>query len=133
MIYEHVRYPHYATFEDGAVIELRCKVCGVPIAHTQQLPITTRSDNEDKKKTIEVHTTRFVRLPTYTELKMQFENGSYHVTNGCNKCLVDTLTPTQLQELLMADVEMAKDGFHVRDVSRIALRVVAIRGASGIP
>lgn len=75
----------------GRMVELYCKVCGVQIG-------------DDRAGA-------FLRFPKYGELKMQFSDGSKHVTNLCHDCIPIVADSRQLMmEVYYADLDdMARD------------------------
>jgi hypothetical protein len=108
--------------------ELFCKVCGSAIGGmTSQ--VKGRRFESATKTWIEEHVLEFRRFHNYAELKMQFEDGSYHVTNGCRTCLSATLIPEQLHELHIADMEVEDMIYPGQEehMARIPVSAVAIR------
>lgn len=79
----------------GEVKALFCKICGVNIADT--IPRPGPHVNS-------VPVMRFSRNALYAEIKFDFDDGSFHVTNGCKDCLKMNLTPAVLQQLYDADM-----------------------------
>lgn len=63
-----VRAKYLSKQADGTITEIFCKVCGTNIA---------RATPDG----------RMVRRPNYTEIKMKFSDGSFHVTNLCKSCV----------------------------------------------
>ena len=65
-----LKAPMYLTFDRrGRISQILCKGCGCEIA--KQTP------------------RGFVRGTNYAELKMGFDDGSFHVTNLCSACVKD--------------------------------------------
>jgi len=52
---------------------------------------------------IEKHVEAFTRNDFYTELKIAYEDGSFHITNGCKNCLHQSLTIDQLAQITEVD------------------------------
>lgn len=133
MKYEYVLRPNYVIFGPGNRIEeLFCKVCGSAIAGMQST-IKGRRLDPATKQWIEEHVLEFRRFHNYAELKMQFEDGSYHVTNGCKTCLSGTLPIEKLHELHIADMlieDMIYPG-QEEHMSRVPESAVAIRTDGG--
>lgn len=91
---------------NGAIKWLYCKVCGAQIGRYEQ----------DRKG--------FVRNSMYAEVKIQFDDGSYHVTNGCKNCIKMSLAPDTLQEMYEADCEDAPSCSSGK--GRMAVQAVAV-------
>jgi len=136
--YKHLEYPNYISYSPGghSIAEMRCKGCGIPIAQVRDIETRTITESHralDRPKTIRQEVRIFKRLENYTELKIEFENGTFHVTNGCAGCLIEDISVEKLRELLIADVEMSPEGFRQRDIDRVVKGVAQIkRGAGGI-
>jgi len=125
-----VQRPDYVIFDsEGNIKEMFCKVCGdVIAAHEDRL--------KERKvgwggKIIEVRQARFTRKNNYCELKMEFQDGSAHVTNGCTKCLHPNLSTDQLYELHRADLLLDGGQHTVRNLQRVPIEAVAIRQGGG--
>lgn len=82
----------------GSVLALDCKICGTRIASTYLRPGPFPAS---------VPIPKFSRNNLYAEIKFEFDDGSYHVTNGCKNCLGKDMSPELLQELFNADMEDA--------------------------
>lgn len=82
----------------GLVLAVACKICGTQIANTQEKP-GPFPDSAPVK--------RFMRSNLYAEIKFEFDDGSYHVTNGCKNCLSKDMSPELLEQLFLADMEDA--------------------------
>ena len=77
--------------ERGAVVELFCKNCGIPIGGLEV------AEKENKK---------FERHGNYAEIKMRFSDGTFHVTNICTGCIAEvTGDPDLMQQIHDADIE----------------------------
>lgn len=118
------------TDDKGALNEILCKVCGTTIAGISEVLSERKSDSAGN--VIEVRHRSFSRFHNYAELKMQFTNGSFHVTNGCSKCLSTSLKSEQLQEMYWADYFMNPTGFAPNDVNRVATKAVQVLVGGGI-
>lgn len=68
----------------GRVTQIFCKVCGTQIGQMNKIG-------------------RMVRTSEYIEAKIQCTDGSFHHTNGCDKCLHQSLPPSMLRKLMQAD------------------------------
>ena len=76
--------PDFAVYtQSGAIKWLYCKVCGAKIGHRDRMG--------------------FVRTPDYAEVKIRFDDGSFHVTSGCKNCLSTKMDKRILQEMYEAD------------------------------
>lgn len=82
---------------EGRILTIKCKVCGGIVASTQLRPTSPVSGSALKHK--------FTRHNNYTEIKMELDDGSFHVTNGCGDCLKARMDPDILYELWSADMQ----------------------------
>ena len=130
MKYDYVKRPNFVRYgPKGELEELFCKVCGSAIGGMTEQVKGRRFENN---QWIEERILRFRRFHNYVEIKMEFQDGSAHVTNGCRNCLNEKLTFDQMYELHIADMEMEGDLPHVKQTKRRApKRVVAIRSDGG--
>ena len=113
-----LKRPDYITYnEDGAIDRLFCKMCGEPIAGTVEAP---RGSGAMASRLV----MRFRRFPNYIEAKFLFDDGHFHVTNGCKNCITMGLTPTQMEELHAADLGLMPGVDATPGVN--AVRVVAL-------
>ena len=83
---------------DGSMEKLFCKVCGKQIAGMVLRP-------KGSGPNINVMVAKFLRNADYTEIKIQFNDGSSHVTHGCKECLTNALTTQQMLTLYKCDME----------------------------
>jgi len=105
MKYEHIKRPNFVLYgPNGEMEELFCKMCGTAIMGMNE-QVKGRRMGPDGKW-IEERILRFRRFHNYAELKMEFWDGSAHVTNGCRDCLHEGLTFDQMYELHVCDMEM---------------------------
>lgn len=105
--------PNYITYTDtGAIDNIFCKQCGAPIAGFVSVPVTTKTRG-----------IRWRRFPNYAEIKMQFDDGHYHVTNGCKACLNLGLPANTLWDMYAADMTEMKI---TTDPDIAPMRVVAM-------
>lgn len=84
--------PNFIEYDrQGRMIRLFCSVCGTQIGEDQR--------------------GNFIRFPNYGELKMQFADGSKHVTNLCHTCIPIVADSRELMfEVYQADIDdMARD------------------------
>jgi len=88
---------------EGALDRLHCKMCGRIIGETQQRTVgfKERPDGRIIERIVE----SFTRNNLYMEVKIAFNDGSAHVTNGCSDCLSGNLGEEILAELTQADEE----------------------------
>lgn len=92
-----LRRSNFATYApNGVLLELFCKICGTQIASTYLRPGPHPSS---------VPQLKFSRNNLYAEIKMAFEDGSHHVTNGCKNCLGTNMPPELLESLFEADMQ----------------------------
>lgn len=132
MKYTYVKRPAYIKVgPDGSLEELFCKVCGTAIGGMSTQVKGKRFENG---QWIEEHILRFRRYHNYAELKLEFWDGSAHVTNGCRDCLHEGLTFDQMYELHCADMELDAGPHSKLCKTRAPKGVVAIRtDGGGIP
>lgn len=101
----------------GGITGIYCKLCGMQIAH----PFNNR----------------IVYSQQYMEIKLQFEDGSFHVTNLCKVCAADIGDhPDKMEALYEADIaEMAEQVPSLADLSgKGAPRLYSMMvGVNGIP
>jgi hypothetical protein len=86
---------------DGTLERLQCKICGTVIGEKQQRTIGFRKAPDGR--VIERIIEGFTRNHLYTEIKIIFDDGSAHVTNGCKTCLMGNLSVEALSELTSID------------------------------
>lgn len=92
-----LKRPDFVTYDaDGSLNRVYCKMCGVEIAGLVERPKGSGPKNS-------IMVTKFIRFPNYAEIKMEFDDGSFHVTNGCNVCLHEELSANDLLDLYLAD------------------------------
>lgn len=89
--------------QDGTIERLYCKLCGTIIGEVQHQTIGFRERPDGRL--VERILEGFYRNHMYMEVKISFEDGSAHVTNGCKKCLMGDLSVEQLDELTQTDEE----------------------------
>lgn len=78
-------------------MHLFCKVCGDKIAETQMRPSGPLPNSPKVPK--------FTRFANYTEVKIQFDDGSFLVTNGCSKCLSMHMDKEVLRDIYIAEMD----------------------------
>jgi hypothetical protein len=127
--YTYVQRPNYVLYgPNGELEELFCKVCGTAIGGmTEQV----KGRRFEHGQWIEERILRFRRFHNYVELKMDFQDGSAHVTNGCRNCLHEGLTSDQMYELHLADMELDGAPYTIKSKARVPKGVVAIRSDGG--
>lgn len=92
-----LKRPDFVTYNaEGSLDRIYCKVCGEEIAGLVDRPKGSGVKNA-------VLVSRFIRFPNYAEIKMIFDDISYHVTNGCKTCLHEGMPLETLLELYKAD------------------------------
>lgn len=83
---ELARPAYIVTNDRGAITEIYCKSCGTQIAHMENLRLKLH-DN-------------------YVEMKLRFDDNSFHVTNICAGCMDAVASdPANLQALHDADID----------------------------
>jgi hypothetical protein len=129
---KYVKCPDYVTKNEytGAIEALQCKICGTTIADTVERIIGYEMTRGGQR--IKVVNRQFTRLPNYREVKIEFDDSSNHVTNGCDKCLSMNLHPSVLAELHEADQLESPDGYTDRERARYPVGVITIAEQSGI-
>lgn len=108
---------------------ISCKLCGTVIAERMERPIGYEIGRSGQ--TVKVVAREFVRFPIYTEIKIAFDDGSYHVTHGCSNCIVSALPPAVLAELHQADQEESPDGYTEREKARYPVGIVFLKIGGG--
>lgn len=71
----------YCTFENGMLVELRCRVCATPIA--KLIPHDRPKIVRQGVQTFITERMVFGYLPNYREVLLTMDDGSQHVTNCC--------------------------------------------------
>lgn len=97
---------------EGQLVELHCKKCGKLIGK-----LVTAGDGS---KVFERY--------NYLEMKVRCDDGSFHVTNGCDKCLKGKLSMKQIAAFLAED---AKFDAGLGEMHRKPVEVIAF--GVGIP
>ncbi len=133
-----LKRPDYVVFDtDGSIKELFCKVCGTSIAGMRN---TVKGRHFDKTTGtwIQESVTRFQRSNLYAEMKIEFMDGSGHVTNGCATCLNKISTRGHEDEVLLAllnadmDIEQKQGNKHTRLArDRVPSHVSVVRNDGG--
>jgi hypothetical protein len=122
-----VKITKFARFNaDGVLERLQCKLCGDVIGEIQLRPVgrKQRPDGRIVEKIVE----NFTRNDQYTEIKIAFEDGSAHVTNGCKRCLTGQLSVEQLEALTYTD----EDDLGMKRTGRKPMGVVKTLVGGGI-
>lgn len=136
MKYKFVQRPNYVGSSPGRPIEeLFCKICGSAIAGMQSR-IKGRRLDAATKQWIEEHVLEYKTFHNYAELKILFEDGSYHVTNGCKTCLSGDIPVEKLHELHTADLLHESQDYPGKELhlARVPVMAVAIRlDGGGMP
>lgn len=87
----------------GAIKALYCKLCRAKIGFR---------DREG-----------FKRTDQYAEVKIRFDDGSHHVTNGCQKCLRMGMDMAEVLKMYEADCQ---DDPSCRVGDRVPVKVVSV-------
>ncbi len=130
--YKYVKRPNFVIKDtDGTMKELLCCCCGTVIAGKAPRVVGRRQTRDNRW--IETVAIEFRRYSNYAEVKIQFLDGSYHVANGCRKCLTENMVPEKLHEIHMADMLHEDMQFPGREkmMERIPLSAVAVRSDGG--
>src|SRR5215813_11347863 len=97
-----IKAPDFAIIgPDGVMQRLLCKVCGVVIGERELRSLERKADPGGRL--VERIVDGFIRNDLYTEMKIAYDDGSAHVTNGCKNCLTQALTLDDLAALTIAD------------------------------
>jgi len=127
--YYHLQRPNYVIYgPNGDIEELCCKMCGSVIGSMAE---QVKGRRLTPQGWVEERILRFRRHNTYAELKMEFRDGSFHVTNGCRTCLHENLTMEQLDELHCADMHQDMGAHSVPCMERYPIGIAAIRTDGG--
>jgi hypothetical protein len=133
MTYRRIQASSYVKRDPGtgAVVSLQCKVCGDTIADTQDR--TTAYEVTRSGERVKVVKRQYVHFANYTEAKIEFTDGSFHITNGCDKCLTAHMSLAVVKEMYRADQEDSPDGYTDIEQAREPARIVrVVRGTEGI-
>lgn len=108
-----VRKWDFVKFGPHGIEAVHCKECGRPI---KGLVVDDRFSETRiiNGKTIVFQRLVLAELPGYSEIEIEFDDGSRHITHVCKGCL-PKLTPNDLDALYEADMDMwsieaARDG-----------------------
>src|SRR5262245_852561 len=122
-----VKVKKFAHFNaDGSLERLQCKLCGDIIGETQQRPVGRR--NRPDGRIVEKIVENFARNHKYTEIKIAYDDGSAHVTNGCKRCLTGDMAVEKLDEITQVDTE----DLQLPPINRKAIGVVKLLVGGGI-
>jgi hypothetical protein len=111
---------------DGQLERLQCKLCGTVIGEVQERTIGTRQRTNGRMVERVIET--FTRNHLYTEVKIVYDDGSAHITNGCSRCLTGDLNEEQMDELTYTD----EDDLGLKRSGRKPLAVVKALIGGGI-
>lgn len=131
--WHYVKCPDFVRFDagSGAMVAILCKVCGTVIAGLTEE--TTRRSHDRAGNMIETKRVQFARFNNYAEVKIEFKDGSAHVTNICTVCLTSSIEDHELQELYEADIHVDGAGYTEKLIARKAKRIAALaRNTGGI-
>lgn len=122
-----IAFPKFTEYsQEGELVRLRCKICGTVIGERAERSHGFKRLPDGRM--IERISDQFHRNNLYCEIKISFEDGSAHVTNGCKNCLVGLTDGAILSEL--EQVDMTEQGFKPR--TAIVLEVVEVKAGGGI-
>lgn len=127
----HVKCLEFVRYEGDVLVEILCKLCGTSIAGMTDHLVKRGTDRNGA--IVEKYRQKFQRHHTYGEVKIQFTNGSFHVTTCCSKCASESLHPDALQEMYWADVNREPKAYTDNDLKRVPEKVAAVlHGAGGL-
>lgn len=132
--YIHVKCPKFIRRDPttGAMQAIQCKMCGDVIADTVERTVAFEMDRAGNK--VKVVNRKFTMFPNYTEAKIIFHDGTFHVTHGCRRCMTLELNTDALDEIHRADQEDSPDGYTEAERNRSAVAVTVVRhDQAGIP
>ena len=122
----YVRATNFTRKAVGGELEtLLCKLCGVVIGEKQQRTIGFRTAPNGQK--VERIVESFTRNHLYCEIKILFDDGSAHVTNGCKTCMNGPLPVEVLDEITFVDEQEMN-----LELNRKAVEVVERKIGGGI-
>ena len=110
-----LKRPNYVEEVNGVIQKLFCQVCGDQIAGVSASPIGSGPYANKLSDS-------FKRFANYAEIKIEFDDGSMHVTNGCKKCLKMTMPIEQANEIYQADLSV----MGLKQDNRVPVRIVAV-------
>jgi len=97
-----VKTTEHVTYGMGGITEVRCKTCNAPIKVMKPVP------EFEETKVIKGKTFIYQRLvlaetPQYSEIEIEMDDGSLHITPTCKDCIKHMDTDT-LQDMYTADL-----------------------------
>lgn len=130
-----LKCPDYVQFDSfGNIEHIVCKLCGTTIAGMQDMEQGKELDKKTKTW-IKTVVRQFRRFPNYAEVKIEFEDGSAHVTNLCDRCAQENIEPDILKAIYNADIDMEEKQGNKHTAllrKRVPSRVVTISLGGGI-
>lgn len=122
-----LQFPKFVEYDqEGQLSVLRCKICGTVIGERAERSHGFKRLPDGRM--IERISDQFHRNNLYCEIKIAFEDGSAHVTNGCKNCLVGLTDGAILSELEQADMLEQK----LKPRTAIVAEVVEVKAGGGI-
>lgn len=107
-------YKYVIENDVGMVSEVLCKACGEVIRDLRPVAEPLEDD------TVPV---ALISLAHYTEVKIEFDDGSFHITPMCGDCAKAGWTSEALEELYGSDLDQwALDAFDAAEILRWARR-----------
>ncbi len=95
----------YLTWKNNKIVAVQCKLCSSDITGL----IETDDENEIeytklKNTTIKKVPMTYAYFANYMEIKIQFDDKTYHVTNLCKNCLKSFITFEELEYVYLCDL-----------------------------
>lgn len=111
-----IRVADFAQFGPAGLERLYCKICGQIIGELLVRPLERQTTPDGR--IIERNVEKFVRNSQYCEMKIAYDDGSSHVTNGCVQCFqgiqFDEYDLQKLTEVDEIDLKLAhRNGFPI--------------------
>ena len=126
MTFQFVKCRRYVRKNEvGELLSLQCRRCGDIIADTVDRPVGYEVNRRGER--LKIVRRQLTRGPNYAEIKILFDDGSYHVANGCKRCFKIDLLPAVLDEIHEADWVESPEAYIGRQRKRKAVRVIALR------
>jgi hypothetical protein len=97
---QHVRHQETGRFE---MTGINCKICGSVIAGPVDSGMHSKTERIGQREII-YRTLLFSRYSQYTEIEIEFNDGSHHVTHLCKQCIPRVTEPGMLERLYVADL-----------------------------
>lgn len=100
---QHIEYRRNPDTGRHDMVRINCKICGSIIGGPVDSGEHAKTERVGQQ-TIIYRTQTFSRFALYTEVEIQFDDGSKHVTHLCKQCIPRLNEPGMLERLYVADL-----------------------------